>query len=972
LVGLFERAGYYTLLSFAVVYLGELGFGHYWPGLLVGSGLGVLVYGLPVLSGALADRVGFRRALLLGSVLLLLGYLALAAPIWVGGRTLEPVIRPEVTVGPAEVMAVLAGLLLVAIGRSLLTPTCAGLVHEQAGGEEVIAFGIFYTMAHAGNLGGRVICWLLRSGSGLEPVFEVAAASAGAALLIALTMCRGSTAIRDPGPSPGRPFRDLVEVLREARFRRFILTAAVFFVLFTQIFILLPLYLKTVVETNPALELYGAILPLVAVACQLPISRASKGLAPVRSIALGTCILSLGMLLNLPPLFLEGGPRASLGGLPVGSLAAILAMGCASLGSLLVLPRVYEYMGSQAPAGREGMFLGIPSLTMALGQLAGGALGPVLLHQLMVRGAGVRPDGLLDPAPWAAALGWILLAGLGLVAAGGMWLARDGGRCAPDAPPGMGPGGSSPPGAGQNRNRRSRQSGRVPPCLKGSMAVRLFFEPITSLRATFQCRTASAFRPAARIEFIAMTPLARILHMQIRRLLLGVTLPARLWAAPHPPDPANDPQVTADFGSSRPCSEEAPGHVWLAGDGSGLGAAGPGPAATDQPLKRHGDRFASWVSSRELVYPSRDDRGAERLYSGRVYLPSPWLRRSSLAVPLVVYVHGTETEPDQVPQFNRGGEAMVGAMAAYFRNFAVAMPDLPGCGKDPSLRPHPFCQAKSLAFSVLDMIAPALRLLEVERRRWDGRIFIVGYSSGGYGAMAAVRELHTNPSYAWIPLAGAACMAGPFHFAESTRALLADATPYHRPDIQVLLLHAYHDLYPEQDVFSPGQVLHAGLLESRTGGFDQGNVHDWLRSACSTALLCQKIKFRLTGTIHGRIPARGVMNPDWVRTQLLSPAWPDTPAGRILMENDLVGGWQPKVPMLLATSPTDECVPASNTYDIMEDWAQAGCTRVEFYPLTLLGVGVDHSTGAALALAKAFSWLRTIEGPRSVPLRSRL
>jgi dipeptide/tripeptide permease len=325
-------------------------------------------------------------------------------------------------------MEVLAGLLLVAMGRSLLTPTCAALVHEEAGGEEVIAFGIFYTLAHAGNLGGRVICWWLRSGTGLDPVFGVAAGSAGAALLIALTLCRGSTPIRAPGPAPGLPFRDLLELLREQRLRRFILTAAVFFALFTQTFILLPLYLKTVVETNPALELYGAIVPLAAVACQLPVNRASKGLAPVRSIAVGTCILSLGMLLNLPPWFLEGGPRASLGGLPAGTLAAILAMGCASLGSLLVLPRVYEYLGSLAPAGREGMFLGIPSLTMALGQLAGGALGPVLLHQVMVRGAGVRPDGLLDPAAWAVALGWLLLAGLGLVAAVGMWLARDGGQ----------------------------------------------------------------------------------------------------------------------------------------------------------------------------------------------------------------------------------------------------------------------------------------------------------------------------------------------------------------------------------------------------------------------------------------------------------------------------------------------------------------------------------------------------------------
>jgi hypothetical protein len=216
-------------------------------------------------------------------------------------------------------------------------------------------------------------------------------------------------------------------------------------------------------------------------------------------------------------------------------------------------------------------------------------------------------------------------------------------------------------------------------------------------------------------------------------------------------------------------------------------------------------------------------------------------------------------------------------------------------------------------------------------------------------------------------------MAGPFHFAESTRALLADAAPYHRPDIQALLLHAYHDLYPEGDVFSPAESLHPRLQETRADGPDRGNIQDWLRSACSTDLLCRKIKFRLTGAVNGRTPALEVMNLRWVESQLLSPAWPDTPAGRILMENDLVGGWHPKVPMLLATSPTDECVPASNTYAIMEAWAQAGCTApVAFHPLTLFGAGVDHATGAALALEKAFRWLRTIQGTGPAPLRSRL
>jgi len=69
------------------------------------------------------------------------------------------------------------------------------------------------------------------------------------------------------------------------------------------------------------------------------------------------------------------------------------------------------------------------------------------------------------------------------------------------------------------------------------------------------------------------------------------------------------------------------------------------------------------------------------------------------------------------------------------------MPDLPGMGGDRTGY-HPFCHAQSLATSVLDMIRPALELLAASSTwRWDGRIFLAGYSAGGYGALAAVKEL---------------------------------------------------------------------------------------------------------------------------------------------------------------------------------------------------------------------------------------
>src|SRR5512136_3400669 len=100
---LFERAAYYSMASFVVIYLGQLGLGAYWPSNLNGL-LWSLVYFLPILSGTIADQVGFRRSLLVAFVLLAAGYTLMGVPVWFGGATLAPVVGQTFT-APAPVVA---------------------------------------------------------------------------------------------------------------------------------------------------------------------------------------------------------------------------------------------------------------------------------------------------------------------------------------------------------------------------------------------------------------------------------------------------------------------------------------------------------------------------------------------------------------------------------------------------------------------------------------------------------------------------------------------------------------------------------------------------------------------------------------------------------------------------------------------------------------------------------------------------
>jgi hypothetical protein len=378
-------------------------------------------------------------------------------------------------------------------------------------------------------------------------------------------------------------------------------------------------------------------------------------------------------------------------------------------------------------------------------------------------------------------------------------------------------------------------------------------------------------------------------------------------------------------------------------------------------------RVNRWSVSQGVQYGSTDDRDEARIYSGRVFLPTFW-RKGPVPVPLVVFVHATELRRREVPFFNRGSETRIGAMAANACGFVVAMPDLPGLGLDPSPRPHPFCHAKALAHSVLDMIPAALASLDPAELTWDGRLFIMGYSAGGFAAMAAVREAQTNPAFSGIQVTGSACMGGPFHFSEAIRRTLTDAvTPFSRPYIQTYLVHAFHDLYPEQGLFHPERALNASLLRpQRSGAMDDGHLLQWLDGSLAGDDVNTRIKLRLRGDPEAPLCGREVMDPQWVATYLDSEVWPDSPVGRILRQNDLVGGWVPRSPMLLAASPADECVAGVNTAMVLKEWAREGCrTELELYPLTWRGAGLDHLKGGLMALVKAFWWIRMGDWPSS-------
>ena len=426
---LFERGAYYAMASFVVLYLGQLGLGDYWPSTLNGL-LWTLVYFLPILSGTIADIVGFRKSLLVAFVLLAAGYTLMGYPVWFGGAQMNPAMGDSITASTQVILPVALAILLIGMGGSIIKPCISGTVQKTSGKRATLGFAIFYMIINIGSLTGRGTSYLVRKQFGLSTIFAVAAVFAVLAFLIVLWLYRDPES--EPGyvPSPksgksvGQKLADMVLVLTNLRFALFLLVSSGFFFLYSQVYNILPLYLKKVVETDPAVDLITMANPIVIVLFQLLITRIFGKMKPISSMIVGTVIIGLSMAINLVPVLLSGGVRSLpiAGWIPLGSLFIVLTVALIAFGELFTSARGYEYIGALAPKGQEGLFLGYANLPMAIGALVGGPAGAAIFNEIMCRDATKLPSGLLDLDPVWNMTGWGLLMGIGLLSAISMWI----------------------------------------------------------------------------------------------------------------------------------------------------------------------------------------------------------------------------------------------------------------------------------------------------------------------------------------------------------------------------------------------------------------------------------------------------------------------------------------------------------------------------------------------------------------------
>ena len=410
-----ERAAYYGMFITLVRYLNtDIGFSDAQTGWLVGA-FGAILYFLPAFMGIMADKTGFRRALILAFALLTVGYLLLGAA---GTKVTVPATLPPnvSTFAPAfqrillleetpRKLLVIAALVVIMFGGAIIKPVISGTVAKCSdSAHRARAMSIFYAIVNIGSFSGKGLAGVLNERLGLQHINLYAAGMAFTALLLVALFYR-NVDTAGTGKTVREAARGLLEVVTNIRFLSLIVIVAGFWAIQEQLYASMPTYVERMLGQGYKPEWLANINPLVVVLCVVPITHLIRRVKPENAIGIALLMIPFAALLMAldPVLAALTGGMVHLGTVTVHPLviALVAGIGLQGLAECFLSPKFYEYTSKQAPPGEVGLYMGYQSLTQFFAMLFGFVLSGYLLK-------GFCPDPQTLPEAvrmqWQAAL----------------------------------------------------------------------------------------------------------------------------------------------------------------------------------------------------------------------------------------------------------------------------------------------------------------------------------------------------------------------------------------------------------------------------------------------------------------------------------------------------------------------------------------------------------------------------------------
>jgi dipeptide/tripeptide permease len=387
---LFERWAWYGFYNAFALYLtlskdtGALGFSQIEKGVIIGTG-SMLLYFLPLITGAISDRVGFKKVLILSFAAYVAGY------FMVGTFQSFP--------------TVFGAYIFLAVAGSLFKPIISGTIAKTTNSENSsVGFGIFYMMINIGGFIGPFIAGFLYK-------IEWKLVFLMSIITIAINFIFVLFFFKEPDREPsektflqniGIAFRNIFDTLTDWRYDLFLLIMAVFWTAFNQLYYSFPVFLDQWVNLDRLSLFFGLApgtitAPTVAsmdaffiIVLQIYISSLSMKLKPLHSMISGIVILGAGLLL----MFFTQNPWL-----------VILGVLVFAIGEMASSPKYTEYIGRIAPSDKKALYMGTSFLPIAIGHFAAGWISGrpfeviadkyyLLSRALADKGLTLNPEGL--------------------------------------------------------------------------------------------------------------------------------------------------------------------------------------------------------------------------------------------------------------------------------------------------------------------------------------------------------------------------------------------------------------------------------------------------------------------------------------------------------------------------------------------------------------------------------------------------
>lgn len=368
IIELFERWAWYGFYTGFAIFLvnstdtGALGFTQTQKGLIMGIGTWLL-YLLPIVTGAIADKIGYKKVLLISFLLYFTGFYMMISFESFG--------------------MVFFSFIWICIGGAWFKPIISAVVARTTDEKtSSIGFGIFYMMVNIGGFIGPFIAGIVM-GKSWNYVFYLSMAAIVLNSLITLFFFK-EPIVKEVGSTLGKSimqaFRNIYATLMNWKYVLFLVIMILFWTAFNQLYYSFPVFVEQWVDSSDLYNALHSIFPAFAEGIGT-----AQGTIPTITISSMDAFFIIAFQLLVSAFVMRFRPlSAMMGGILVlsGGLGLMFSMNSGwmilfgvlifGLGEMASSPKFTEYIGRIAPEDKKALYMGTSFLPIAASHLLAG------------------------------------------------------------------------------------------------------------------------------------------------------------------------------------------------------------------------------------------------------------------------------------------------------------------------------------------------------------------------------------------------------------------------------------------------------------------------------------------------------------------------------------------------------------------------------------------------------------------------